>query len=257
MQFNPAGPTATTWVDDITTFLVASLVAGGSAVKARASTGRGRSGWTWITAGATSWALGEATWGWYAVVRAEAVPSPGIADVFYLSAVPLVVVGIALLSSNSGQMTTAFRNICDGLIIAGSLLFISWSTALGVVYRSGGGSTLARIVDLAYPATDIVLCTAALSALSRVQRSRRRELGTDGARAPRIRDSRQRLHLLLLHEQLRQRKHLRHGLHRRLPLDIPGNDRARATDADRRSQQGVVDGTDAAPLHTARSCRHG
>ena len=180
MQFNPAGPTATTWVDDITTFLVASLVAGGSAVKAKASTGRGRSGWTWITAGATSWALGEAIWGWYAVVRAEAVPSPGIADVFYLSAVPLVVVGIALLSSNSGQMTTAFRNICDGLIIAGSLLFISWSTALGVVYRSGGGSTLARIVDLAYPATDIVLCTAALSALSRVQRSRRRELGLMG-----------------------------------------------------------------------------
>jgi len=174
MLFNPAGPKATTWVDDITTLLVAGLVACGSAVKARASTGRGRSGWRWITAGATSWALGEAIWGWYAVVRAEPVPSPSIADIFYLGAVPLVVVGIALLSANPGQMTTAFRNICDGLIITGSLLFISWSTALGVVYHAAGGSSLAGIVDLAYPATDIVLCTAALSALSRVRRSRRR-----------------------------------------------------------------------------------
>ena len=180
MQFNPAGPTATIWVDDLGTVLVASLLVAGAAVKARATSGRPRFGWIWITAGATSWAIGEGIWDWYALVRSEPVPSPSIADIAYLSAVPLVVVGIALLSANPGQLTTAFRNICDGLIIAGSLLFISWSTVLSIVYHSGGGSTLARIVDIAYPITDIVLCTAALSALSRVPRALRRELGLMG-----------------------------------------------------------------------------
>jgi len=180
MFFGAAGPTATTWVDDIGTFLVASVLTVGAFFKARASAGRGRSGWTWMTAAAASWTLGEAIWGWYAVVRAETVPSPSLADVFYLGAVPLAVVGIALLSANPGQLRTAFRSICDGLIIAGSLLFISWSTALGVVYGVGGGSTLSRAVDIGYPATDIVLCTAALSALSRVARSRGRELGLMG-----------------------------------------------------------------------------
>ena len=180
MMFNPAGPKATTWVDDLGTLLVASLVVTGSALKARTSSGRGRAGWIWIAAAATSWTLGEGIWSWYAVVRAEPVPSPSIADVAYLLAVPLAVVGLALLSANPGQITTAFRSVCDGLIIAGSLLFISWSTALGVVYRVGGGSTLARIVDISYPVTDIVLCTAALSGLSRVARLRRRELGLIG-----------------------------------------------------------------------------
>ena len=81
---------------------------------------------------------------------------------------------------NRGQVATAFRNVCDGLIIAGSLLFISWSTALGVVYHIGGGDTLARLVDVAYPVTDIVLCTAALSALSRVPRREAPRARTDG-----------------------------------------------------------------------------
>ena len=37
--FNPAGPKATTWVDDLGTLLVASLVVTGSALKARTSSG--------------------------------------------------------------------------------------------------------------------------------------------------------------------------------------------------------------------------
>jgi len=155
MFCNPAGQKATTWVDDVGTLFVAFLAMVGSGLKARASSGRGRSGWIWITAAATSWTIGEAIWGWYALVRAEPVPSPSVADVFYLLGVPLAVVGIALLTATPGQMTTAFRSICDGLIIAGSLLFISWATALGVVYRTSGGSTLARIVEVAYAETDI------------------------------------------------------------------------------------------------------
>jgi len=179
---NPAGPTATTWVDDLGTLMVAGVATAGAVRKVGRVAGRQRTGWIWLAAAGVSWTIGEGIWSWYAVVLSETVPSPSMADFFYLlGSVPLAVVGVLLLASKQGEVTRALRYALDGLIIAGALLFVSWSTALGVVYRVGGGDLLARLVDLAYPVSDIVLTTAALAALSRVRGGRRRELGLIGA----------------------------------------------------------------------------
>jgi diguanylate cyclase len=180
--FNPAGLRFTTWVDDLGTLMVATAAAVASALKARRVSGRQRTGWIWLTAAGVSWAIGEGIWSWYALVLSEPVPSPSLADLFYLlGSVPLAAVGILLLGSNRGELTRALRYALDGLIMVSALLFVSWSTALGVVYRVGGGSLLVRVVDLSYPVTDIVLTTAALAALSRTRGGRRRELGLIGA----------------------------------------------------------------------------
>ncbi|HXY45995.1 MAG TPA: hypothetical protein VEH29_17555, partial [Acidimicrobiales bacterium] len=181
MAVNPAGARASVWVDDLGTAAAALAAFIGSALKARSTTGRHRSGWIWIAAGCASWTVGECIWDWYALLRAETVPSPSVADVFYLLGVPLAVVGIVLLAAGKGPMRSGLRLVLDGIIIAGSLLFISWSTALGVVYRLGGGPLLSRVVDLAYPVTDIIMTTAALAALSKVRGRRRHELGLIGA----------------------------------------------------------------------------
>ncbi|MGA8679321.1 MAG: EAL domain-containing protein [Acidimicrobiales bacterium] len=181
MVLNPAGARASVWVDDGSTAAVALAAFLASAAKARSTSGRHRSGWTWIAAGTASWTIGECIWDWYALVRVEPVPSPSVADVFYLLGVPLAVVGIVLLAASKGELRSGLRLVLDGIIITGSLLFISWSTALGVVYRLGGGPLLSRVVDLAYPATDIIMTTAALAALSRVSGRRRYELGLIGA----------------------------------------------------------------------------
>lgn len=177
---NPAGATASTWVDDLGSLLAAGFATFGSSFKAFSSRGRERSGWTWVAIAAGSWTIGEAIWSWYAVVLAEPVPSPSVADIAYLLGVPFAVIGIALLSSRRGEHGHIFRQFLDGCIIAGSLMFISWATALGVVYRVSGVALLPRLVDLAYPVTDIMLATAALAALSRVTGSRRRELALIG-----------------------------------------------------------------------------
>lgn len=181
MAANPAGPTPTVWVDDLGTVLVALVAFVASVRKARSTLGRHRTGWAWIAAGAGSWVLGECIWSFYALVLSEPVPSPSVADVAYLLGVPLTVVGIVLLSAARGDLRDGLRYVLDGIVIAGSLLFISWSTALGVVYHVGGDTGLARVVDLAYPATDIVMSTAALAALSKVRGARRAELALIGA----------------------------------------------------------------------------
>ena len=208
-----------------------------------------------MTAGATSWAIGESIWDWYALVRSEPVPSPSVADVAYLFAVPLVVVGIALLSANPGQMATAFRSICDGLIIAGSLLFISWSTVLSVVYHTGGGSTLGadsrrRLSHHRHRAVHRSTLRPLESAPRTSSRAR-----ADGTRAARVRGRRQCLHVLLLHEQLREREHLRHRLHRRLSAPVPCHACPPASHEEPEPGQGAVDRADHAPLRAARPRR--
>jgi diguanylate cyclase (GGDEF)-like protein len=181
MTLNPFGARASVWVDDLGTIVVALAAAAGSIRKARSTSGRHRSGWIWISAGAVSWLVGELIWGWYALVLAEVVPSPSVADVAYLLGVPFAVIGIVLLAVGKEELRRGWRFVLDGVIIAVSLLFISWSTALGAVYRVGGGTHLARLVDVAYPVTDIIMSTAALAALSKVRGRRRHELALIGA----------------------------------------------------------------------------
>ena len=54
----------------------------------------------------------------------------------------------------------------DGLIVAGSLLIVSWTTALGAVYHSGSGSVFSQAVGLAYPISDVIVATVGISVLA-------------------------------------------------------------------------------------------
>ena len=123
-----------------------------------------------------------------------------------LLAVPFMAAGVLLLAEASGAVTRSMRALLDGAIIAGSLLFVSWATALGTVWSSGGEGPFARVVGLAYPLGDVITATVALTSLAR-------ELG-DGppaARAPRRRSRlarrlRQHVRLPDAERHLRQRQ---------------------------------------------------
>jgi diguanylate cyclase (GGDEF)-like protein/PAS domain S-box-containing protein len=60
--------------------------------------------------------------------------------------------------------------VLDGLLIAGSLLVVSWSTVLGTVYRAGTGSLVADLISLAYPAGDVVIATMVVILAARAPR---------------------------------------------------------------------------------------
>ena len=88
----------------------------------------------------------RAIWCWYQLARDVQVPFPSLADLFFLLAVPLMAAGVVLLAEESGAIARSLRVLLDGAIIAGSLLFVSWATALGTVLNSGGEGEFARIV---------------------------------------------------------------------------------------------------------------
>ena len=147
----------------------------------RSATGRLRAAWYLLGAASGSWAIGEGIWCWYQLARNVEVPFPSFADLFFLLAVPLMAAGVVLLARESGAVSGSVRVLLDGAIIAGSLLFISWATALGSAWHSGGESEFARIVGLAYPVGDVITATVAIAALARARGTYRRSLVLLGA----------------------------------------------------------------------------
>lgn len=177
MLFNPLGITFTTWLDDIGEGVAAAFAAVCCAFVLRRVTGPSRVAWCLLAAASASWAIGEGIWCWYQLVRNIEVPFPSFADLFFLLAVPLMTAGVLVLGKVSGAVTHGVKALLEGAIIAGSLLFVSWATALSTVLNTGGEGVFAKTVGLAYPVGDIVTATVALAALSRAKGAYRRQLG--------------------------------------------------------------------------------
>jgi diguanylate cyclase (GGDEF)-like protein len=176
LVFNPFGLDFTTWLDDIGEGVAAAIGAAACGWAACAASGRIRVSWWLIGSGAASWAIGEGIWCWYQLARNIEVPFPSFADLFFLLTVPLLCSGVALLASGSGAVTRSLRTLLDGAIIAGSLLFVSWVTALGSALHTSGEGLFARLVGLAYPLGDIITGTVALAAVTRARGGYRRRL---------------------------------------------------------------------------------
>lgn len=159
------------------TSLYAGLVCLWTAARNRTD-GRARRGWALLGAGALCWSAGQMVWTWYENVKGIEAPFPSPADAGYLALVPLTVAGAAALI---GAHRRAARSVIDGLIITGSLFYLSWATVLGPIYHAGAATTLEWLVTLAYPAGDVVVSSMMFILFAQVGRDQRRVLGLLGA----------------------------------------------------------------------------
>jgi signal transduction histidine kinase len=133
----------------------------------RAWTASLRRSWRLLGAACLSWGLGQVVWTYYEVIAKED-PFPSLADLGFLCTVPLLVAGVLAFPTGASPSATArLRTLLDGLLIAASLLFLSWATVLGGAYHAAGSSGLEKAFALAYPLRDISAATIALVVLSR------------------------------------------------------------------------------------------
>ena len=154
-------------VSDLGQLVAASLASVACASAARRTLGQRRTAWWWLTAGTGSWAAGQAAWTYYEVVLAQEVPFPSLADVGFLLSPLISAVGLVVwLGTQSDQLVARGRDLLDGMIIAGSLLVLSWVTALGSVVAEGGDSVRLAL-SLAYPIGDLIVATLVLIAMAR------------------------------------------------------------------------------------------
>ncbi|MEU3840705.1 EAL domain-containing protein [Streptomyces sp. NPDC028635] len=123
---------------------------------------RFRPAWMLFAFSSAMAALGNGVWGWYEVVLDRPVPSPSIADLFFLLFAPPAIVGLLVLAkrpvSKAGWVCLAL----DAWLIAGSLLTLAWSLALAQAAKFDGPSVTHAALSLAYPLLDIALVSMVL-----------------------------------------------------------------------------------------------
>ncbi|MFE3496825.1 putative bifunctional diguanylate cyclase/phosphodiesterase [Streptomyces sp. NPDC059169] len=130
---------------------------------ARARGSRFRPAWLLFSVSSAMAAAGNGVWGWYEVVLDREVPSPCLADLFFLCFAPPAIVGLLVLAK---RPITRAGWVCLGLdswLIGGSLLTLSWSLALAHTAHFEGESVARAALSLAYPLLDIVLVSMVLA----------------------------------------------------------------------------------------------
>src|SRR5215831_17245140 len=164
----------TVGVDDIGEAVAALIATGSCGYAAWRNSGRVRVAWALFGASALSWGLGEVIWSWNEVVRGQTLPFPSIADLGFLVAIPLAVLGVFAFTSAPRRLATRGETVLAGSIVALSLLFMAWTVGLAQVYATSGSTLGAQLIGLAYPLGDIVTATVLIVAL---RRARRGEIG--------------------------------------------------------------------------------
>jgi diguanylate cyclase (GGDEF)-like protein len=110
--------------------------------------------WYWFAAGQIVWVLGDVTWEYYQHVLHEE-PFPSYADAFYLSAYPLIVIGMVALLRGHGRRDLA--GLVDASIVATGLGLVFWAAVIHPIAADSSATTLERVIGVAYPAGDALV----------------------------------------------------------------------------------------------------
>ena len=163
LQLGIGGETVTGYVDDLLTVaaaLLATMLCIGARARTRAHHAQQKQMtrfWTLLACAAACWTLAEVIWAVYDLILSEDIPVPSWADVGYLGAIPLAVAALLSHPAARATGTRKARTVFDGLVVAGALLFLSWTVVLGPLWRHTDLSTAGGLVSLAYPFGDVVI----------------------------------------------------------------------------------------------------
>ena len=152
--------------------LFMSLAAAGACfLRANRTTPESRNAWLCFAASVACWGAGQVIWTWYEQVAGRDLPIPSKADVGYLLAIPFAIAALLLLPIGRGARYGRARVASDGMVIAASLLFISYVLVLERGLKSGYDNWADGALSMAYPIGDTITITIALSLLSRSWRA--------------------------------------------------------------------------------------
>jgi diguanylate cyclase (GGDEF)-like protein len=171
----PGSPDLVSTVDNTLQLAVPLLAAVAAAGVARRQTGRLRRSWVFIALACAAWAAGQATWACYEVVLNLAVPQPSVADLGFLAAIPLLLVGVVTYPAAGLVPIGRLRLVLDGTTIAVGLLFTAHGLFLGTALDLADGWRASDIVAVTYPLADVVVLSVLVPVLLRRQ---------DGPRGP-------------------------------------------------------------------------
>src|SRR4029077_12557936 len=164
IRFVAAGPHGVTAIDDSGEAVAAGVASIACIWAARQARGKDRLGWALMGISTGLWAAGETVWSIYEVGLGVAVPYPSLADVGFLAAVPFAFAGIRSFWSDAKGTSARWRVWFDGVIVAIALTSTAWAFGLKSVWQSSSNT---KLLDLAYPVSDILIGTILILAIRR------------------------------------------------------------------------------------------
>ncbi|HTW21331.1 MAG TPA: hypothetical protein VME70_14095 [Mycobacteriales bacterium] len=162
--------------DDLGTIAAAAIAAVMCQEARRSHVGRDRLAWTLLTLAALAWTSGETLWAAYDLARPATGPAVSLADIGYLSAIPLVAAALIVHSGQSGDRRTRSQAVLNAVILATALLFLSWNLLLHPLWVTDRPATLTGLVTIAYPFGDVLIVFLAIRALRWLSGRERRSL---------------------------------------------------------------------------------
>lgn len=168
VSFSIGGEWFSNAVDDLGE-LVAALVAAGACAVTSRRVRSDRTGWVLMAWSSLSWAIGEAIWSYYDLVRGIELPSPSAADLGFLAAIPLAVLGLRKLFPRPARPGIRLGGLFGGILLGIALLVVVW--ALVLLRDPQGNELLQHLVGLAYPLGDLIMASVVLTAVGRGNRT--------------------------------------------------------------------------------------
>ena len=159
-----ASPRGIGVIDSVASVVVPAVATVSSARAGVLTTGRLRAAWMTLAVGLFLATFAEAFWAYHKLAGLQ-TPSPSIADIAYLL-FPVGVVAAMLVLSGPRSAQSQARFLLDGVIMAASLLIVSWLTVIQPAYAKGSSTALGLVVSLAYPITNIIALTVAAIVLA-------------------------------------------------------------------------------------------
>ena len=121
-----------------------------------------RRAWILMTISMAIWSGGMAVWTYYGQVLDHAYPFPSLADAGFIGySLPAAAALMSFRRPASSPVAFA-RSMLDAAVIAVAVLFVSWTTALGSVYRGPSTDVLTHLTGLGYPIVDIAMVSLVL-----------------------------------------------------------------------------------------------
>ncbi|HST65428.1 MAG TPA: bifunctional diguanylate cyclase/phosphodiesterase [Mycobacteriales bacterium] len=161
-------------VDDLGQLAGAMAAAVACGITGLRAAGRERRWRLLMAAAFVGWGTGQGIWTYYQLIGRDAIPSPSLADVGYLTlpvfALPSLLVLAAGRSRRARRDERSGRSrlvlVLDALVIVGSMSILAWTLVLSAVVEAGAPTAAAFAVAVAYPVSDLMLVVIVLLTLT-------------------------------------------------------------------------------------------
>jgi diguanylate cyclase (GGDEF)-like protein len=128
-----------------------------------------RTRWAWAVLGAACGCklFADTAWWWLDAVRGGPVPFPSLADLGFLSFIPVTMVGLFLFQGRRLSRPERLRLTLDVATVCSAAFMVLWYLVLGPTAAAGGVGTFAAVTAVSYPIGDLVLVVGIVTVLLR------------------------------------------------------------------------------------------